>query len=116
MPDCFKESYLQLFSIIDATELKGEVLLSLPLQSLLYSCYKSHTTTKGLVATAPNGCFTFIRDLFTSSISDRELVCRSGFLDLLELVPPGKSIMADRGFDIQDLLAQYNVLLNIPAF
>ena len=28
---------------------------------------------------------------------------KSGFLDLLESVPKGKSIMADRGFDIQDL-------------
>ena len=59
MPDCFKQSYPTTFSIIDATELKSEMPSSLPLQSQLYSSYKSHTTTKGLVAIALNGCFTF---------------------------------------------------------
>ena len=38
-----------------------------------------------------------------------------GFLDLSTL-QPGKSIMADRGFEIQDLLVSSGTLLNIPPF
>ena len=116
MPSCFKESFPTTFAIVDATEIFCEVPSSLSLQSKVYSAYKSHTTYKGLVAIAPNGTFIFVSQLYTGSISDRELTKESGFLDFLSSVPKGKSIMADRGFDIQDLLAKYDILLNIPAF
>ena len=116
MPQCFKECYPNTFAIIDATEIRCEIPSSLPLQSQFFSSYKNHTTKKGLVAIAPSGAFSFIGELYCGAVSDRELTMKSGFLDLLESVPKGKSIMADRGFDIQDLLAKYNVLMNIPAF
>ena len=41
---------------------------------------------------------------------------RSHFLELLSTVGCGKSVMADKGFDIQDLLVPYGVKLNIPPF
>ena len=49
--------------------------------------------------------------LFGGNILDRKLTQRSGLLDLLE---PGDSVMADRGFTIADLLDQRGVTLNIP--
>ena len=55
----------------------------------------------------------FISDLFPGSISDKELTRRSGLLNLLE---SGDSIMADRGFDIQEDLDLLGVKLNIPPF
>ena len=116
MPSFFKEAYPSTYAIIDATELKCETPSSLPLQSQLYSSYKSHTTKKGLVAIAPNGAFVFVSELYTGSISARELTKRSGFLKLASTLPAGTSLMADRGFDIQDMLAPYGVLLNIPPF
>ena len=102
----FKKSYPETFIVIDATELRCKIPSNLSLQSQHYSTYKSHTTLKGLVCIAPDGCFIFISQLFTGSISDKELVQQSGILQPLELVPAGKSVMADRGFEIQDLLVK----------
>lgn len=116
MPACFKESYPSTFIIIDATELQVEIPASLSLQSQNYSQYKAHTTHKCLLGIAPNGCITFVSELFTGSISDRNITIQSGILDLLKSVPPGKSVMADRGFEIQDLLLQAGLILNIPPF
>lgn len=116
MPESFKKSFPDTFIILDATELRCEIPSSLSLQSQLYSRYKSHTTLKGLVGIAPNGCFTFISQLYTGSISDKQLVIESGILSLLESVPPGKRVMADRGFEIQDLLVKPGLILNIPPF
>eukprot|EP00117_Sycon_ciliatum_P028388 scpid50189/ scgid22824/ len=116
LPDVFKDLYPTTFLIIDATELKCEVTSSLPAQSQLYSSYKTHTTLKGLIGMTPDGAVAFISELFTGSISDRELTIRSHFLDLLPAAGYGTSIMADKGFDIQALLVPYGVNLNIPPF
>ena len=81
-----------------------------------HNAIKSHATMKGLVGIAPNGVFLFISTLFNGSISDCELTIKSRFLDLLQVVPKSKAIMADCGFDIQGLLAKHDILLNIPTF
>ena len=65
-----------------------------PLNSKLFSSYKNHVTLKGLVGIAPSETMTFIR----GSISDREIVERSGFLKLE--FDKGDTVMADRGFTI----------------
>ena len=41
---------------------------------------------------------------------------KGGIMDLLKSVPLHKSLMADRGFEIQDLVLKHNLLLNIPPF
>lgn len=61
----------------------------------------------------------FVSELFTGSISDRALFEHSGILELLDLVPCGKSIMidcvmADCGFEVQDLLVKSGLLSNAP--
>jgi hypothetical protein len=68
---------------------------------------------KGLVGISPGGAVTFISQLYTGSISDREIVLRSGFLELPFL--DNDSVMADKGFTIQDLLP-LGVSLNLPPF
>lgn len=113
MPATFKERYPKTTAILDATEVKVNVPSSLLLQSQTYSNYKSANTFKGLVAISPAGHIIFVSSLYTGSISDTELVERSGILSLLK---NGDEIMADRGFTIQELLAPLGVGLNIPPF
>ena len=116
MPVVFKEAYPTTFCIVDATEIFCEVPASLSLQSQCYSSYKSHPTMKGLLTVSPNGAIIFVSELFTGSISDRQLTIQSGFLEMLKSVPHGRSVMADKGFNIQDLLVKHGLLLNIPPF
>ena len=71
---------------------------------------------KGLLAVAPNRAIIFISELFTGSINERQLTIQSGLLEMLKTVPHGRSVIADKGFDIQDLLIKHGLLLNIPPF
>lgn len=64
----------------------------------LFSSYKNHKTLKGLVGIYPGGAVTFISQLYTGSISDREIVRRSGFLELP--FDDEDPVMADKGFTI----------------
>ncbi|XP_077512006.1 uncharacterized protein LOC144122917 [Amblyomma americanum] len=100
--------------ILDATEIKCEVPSSLSLQSSSYFTYKASNTFKRLIVVSPNGLVTFVSELYTGSISDREAVLKSGFLNLK--FDKNDSVMADKGFLIQDLLTSKNVKLNIPPF
>lgn len=114
MPAVFVEKYPATRVILDATEVKCAVPSSLALQSSTYSSYKSANTFKGLVGIMPNGLLSFVSELFTGSISDRELVIQSGFLDLE--FDQGDVVMVDKGFRIADLLEEKGVGLNIPPF
>ena len=115
MPGNFKRLYPSTRCIIDCTELFCQRPSSLTIQSSLYSSYKHHVTYKGLVGIAPSGSITFISQLYEGSISDKEIVARSGILSP-ELWSEGDSLMADRGFTIQEELNPLKVRLNIPAF
>ena len=99
--------------ILDCTEIKCQMPSSLFLNSRLFSSYKNHTTLKGLIGIAPSGAIIFLSQLYTGSISDGEIVERSGILDLP--FSEGDDIMADKGFAIEDLLP-LGVPLNISPF
>ncbi|XP_073254897.1 uncharacterized protein [Porites lutea] len=113
MLEDFKVKYPNTRVILDCTEIKCQMPSSLLLNSRLFSSYKNHTTLKGLIGIAPSGAITFTSQLYTGSISDREIVERSGILDLP--FSEGDDIMADKGFTIEDLLP-LGVTLNIPPF
>lgn len=113
MPQEFKRLYPSTRVILDCTEIFLETPSSLLLQSQLYSTYKSNTTLKGLIGIAPHGAVTFVSSLYTGAISDKEITRCSGILDLLE---NGDSVMADKGFDIEDLLRGRGASLNLPPF
>ena len=112
MPEDFKE-YGSTRVIIDCTEVRCEMPSSLHLNGELFSSYKHHTTLKGLIGITPGGAISFISQLYTGSISDREIVIRSGFLELP--FDESDSVMADKGFTLEDLLP-LGVYLNIAPF
>ena len=91
----FKEQYSNTTAILDATEIKVQTPSSLLLQSQTYSIYKSTNTFKALLTVSPAGHAIFTLSLYIGSISDNELVNRSGFLGVLQ---QGDKIMADFGF------------------
>ena len=101
MPKKFKQEHPNNSVIIDCTELKIQCPSSLVLQSQSYSNYKSTNTLKSLVGVDPKGGFMFVSQLHTGSISDKQIVTRSGFLELLSNkkevseVEDGDSIMTD---------------------
>ena len=66
-----------------------------------------------LIGIIPSGAVVFVSPTYEGSISDKKLVEQSGLLDKLEV---GDEIMADKGLDIQDLLAPLGMKLNIPPF
>ena len=47
----------------------------------MYSHYKNHVTYKELLGIAPSGGITFISQVYDGSISDKEIVRRSGILN-----------------------------------
>ena len=113
MPIQFKDKYQSTRVIIDATEVYVDQPNLPELQQMTFSNYKNSNTFKALVGISPDGVITFVSSLYPGSISDKELTRRSGIMDLLE---PGDSPMADRGFDIEDDLILRGVHLNIPPF
>ncbi|XP_028411611.1 uncharacterized protein LOC114534369 [Dendronephthya gigantea] len=115
MPECFKTTYPTTRCIIDCTELFCQSPSSLSIQSSLFSYYKHHVTYKGLLGIAPSGAITFISQLYSGSVSDKEIVNSSGLLNK-ELWDKDDAIMADRGFTIEEELSKIGVQLNIPAF
>ena len=77
----------------------------------MYSDCKSHDTFKGLVCISPNGCITFVSQLYSGRISDKENIQRSDFCQLIE---QGDQYLADKGFEIHELIALRGGSLYIP--
>ena len=112
MLTCFKELYPSTRVILDCTEIFIEMPTSYRSESATFSNYKHHNTAKGLIGIAPNGAVTFVSDLYAGRVCDRKITAGSGIYTLLE---PGDSVMADRGFELDDDLPE-GVSLNIPPF
>lgn len=110
MPKSFKR-YPTTRVIIDATEFFIEKPTSPSAQKATWSEYKHHNTMKLLVGIAPCGSFTFVSKLWSGSTSDRKITQESGLIELLE---DGDNVMADRGFNVRDLLTRKGVELNMP--
>lgn len=111
-PNCFKK-YKQVVAIIDCTEVPMQRPSLAKANSQIYSSYKGRPTAKVLVACTPAGTVSFVSKAAGGNMSDKEIVKRSGILDKFE---PGDTLLADRGFNIQELLLGRAVKLVIPPF
>ena len=68
---------------------------------------------KALIGITPSGATAFATELYPGSISDKEIVKRSGLLNTLQ---PGDEIVADKGFTIKDELASVQATFVMPNF
>lgn len=99
--------------IIDGTECPVMKPKSPIAQQATFSTYKNRNTIKLLVGATPGGLVNYVSPAYGGSTSDRQICERS---NLLTLCDKGDSIMADKGFNVQDLFAPYDVTINIPTF
>jgi hypothetical protein len=113
MPISFRTDYPDTRVIIDCTEIFIEQPSASVCQRETFSSYKHHNTAKGLVGIAPSGQITFISSLYAGRCSDKKIVRHCGLYDILE---EGDSVMADKGFDIEEDLKERNLSLTIPPF
>ena len=122
MPSVYKEEFPNCVAIIDCTEIEKQRPSSLLCQSQCYSEYKSATTLKSLVVCDPRCSILIVSDLYCGSISDNDICVKRGFFQHLQslmergYLHPGDSIMADKGFRMEDQLAEIGQMLNITPF
>ena len=77
----------------------------------MYSEYKSHDTYKGFIFNSPNDWAIFVSHLFPDRIRDREILSKCDFFSFVER---GNKYLADKGFDVHDLIALKGATLHIP--
>ena len=112
LPKSFQTSqYNKVQHIIDCTEVFTETPQNKKLQAMLWSNYKHHHTAKFLVSIAPNGLINFASKGYGGRASDRQITENSGFLNEIRA---GEKVMADKGFNISDLLALKHAEIVIP--
>ena len=96
--------------VLDCTEFFCERPSSLQTQWQTWSEYKHHNTMKVLIGVAPNGFVNFVSRLWGGRASDRHIFQQDGLLPRLH---PHMTVMADKGFTIEDLLPR-DIDLNVP--
>ena len=104
---CFKN----LNSIIDCSEVFIQTPKDPKMKRMTWSSYKHHNTLKILIAVSPNSMIVFVSKAFPGSISDKAITNQSGFLNLLD---PYTTLMADKGFKIDEECAAKSISVIIP--
>ncbi len=112
-PSDFKRKFPKTRVIFDGTECPIKKPKAPGAQQTTFSTYKNRNTTKVLVGVTPGGLVSYVSKAYGGSTTDRQIVERS---DIMTKVDPTDTIMADKGFDVQDIFAPMDVGINIPTF
>ena len=112
-PTDFKAKFPTTRIIIDGTECPVKKPKAPRAQQATFSSYKNRNTVKILVGSTPGGLVSYISPAYGGCTSDRQIVERS---QIVRSCDPGDSVMADKGFNVQDLFARMDVTVNIPTF
>ena len=111
-PKCFRK-FPDVIGIIDCTESGIEKPSLAKAQAQTYSTYKSKNTWKKLLSVTPGGTVPFVSKCYGGCASDRYITETCGILENLN---DGDNLMADKGFNISDLLMGKGSKLIIPPF
>jgi len=114
MPSDFQKKFPKTRVILDGSEIPIEKPSDPRDQSATWSNYKNRNTLKVMVGISPRGDISYISEVYGGATSDRQIVERSKLLKPGHF-EKGDSIMADRGFIVQDLFCLKNVHVNIPT-
>ncbi|KAL3831392.1 hypothetical protein ACJMK2_023144 [Sinanodonta woodiana] len=114
MPMEFRKYFgLKIAVIIDCFEIFIERPSNLVARAQTWSSYKHHNTVKYLIGISPQGAISYISQGYGGRASDKFVTNDSGFLEKLQY---GDVVLADRGFDIAESVAQASSEVIIPAF
>ena len=113
LPRDFSLKYPSTRSILDGTEIPIRKPKQPVAQQATFSSYKNRNALKVLVGSSPGGLVSYCSDAYGGAASDRQIVERSS---LAQMCDPGDSLMADKGFNVQDLFENVDVKINIPSF
>jgi hypothetical protein len=100
--------------VIDCTELMLQKPSDLQERKETFSNYKHHDTVKFLVGMSPQLHVNFVSKAWGGRASDKHITMHSE--SLLNGLPPGSQVMADRGFTVTDELRVLGVRTIMPAF
>lgn len=112
-PTDFQRKFPKTRAIFDGTECPVQKPKDPAAQQVTFSTYKNRNTAKVLIGATPGGMVSYVSPAYGGSTSDRQIVERS---NLTSMCDPTDSIMADKGFDVQDIFAPMDVTVNIPTF
>lgn len=112
-PSDFRVKFPKTRVIIDGTEFPIKKPKSPLLQQATFSTYKNRNTMKVVVGATPGGLVSYVSPAYGGATSDRQITERS---QLPTMCDHGDDVMADKGFNVEDLFLPYQVRLNIPTF
>ena len=113
MPHDFKKQYPNTRTIVDGTEFPINKPSQPVVQQATFSSYKNRNTIKVVVGSTPGGLVSYVSPAFGGSASDRQIVEKTS---LVKRFDPYDEVMADKGFNVDDIFMSYKVGINMPHF
>jgi len=103
-PSDFKAKFPTTTVIVDGTKCHVKKPKAPRAQQATFSPYQNRNTVKLLVGSTPGGLVSYVSEAYGGCTSDRQIVehCKIG-----RLCDPGGSVMADKGFNVQNYLPEW---------